>query len=95
MTGNNYTLCKLQEYEADRIGLMIMSEAGFDPQHILDFMAIRSVKEDEISKRAKVPNEVLRYHPSVRELTCTTLQSAYNFAGKTAPGCAPKTSTGS
>jgi predicted Zn-dependent protease len=63
--GENYGLSRLHEYEADHIGLMVISEAGFDPQHILDFMSVGMVREKEFLKGKEDIPELSRTHPSM------------------------------
>ncbi len=49
---------RIQEYEADGIGLMLMAKAGYDPKRALDFWTKMAAQSKE-----KTP-EYLRTHPS-------------------------------
>lgn len=49
-----------QEYEADRIGTILMARAGYDPRRALDFWT----KMAEHSRSQKKPPEYLSTHPS-------------------------------
>ena len=63
--GENFGLCRIHEFEANRIRLIVMAEAGFNPQHILNFMAINVQREEEFWREKEAPPEFLRNHPSV------------------------------
>ena len=51
---------RVQEYEADGIGLRLMAKAGYDPERALDFWT----KMAKHSKEKKKPPEYLSTHPS-------------------------------
>jgi predicted Zn-dependent protease len=50
---------RLQEKEADRLGLIFMAMAGYDPDRALDFWERMTEKKD-----GKSPPEFLSTHPS-------------------------------
>ncbi len=55
----------MQEEEADRMGLLIMSEAGFNPEVRLEYLKDRLKQETEyLAGREPLP-EFLSTHPSV------------------------------
>ena len=51
---------RVQEYEADGIGLMLMAKAGYNPERALDFWAKMAKHSEEKEK----PPEYLSTHPS-------------------------------
>jgi predicted Zn-dependent protease len=80
--GENFGLCRIHEFESDHIGLIIIAEAGFNPQHILDFMAIGVGSEEEYWRRKEAPPEFLRNHPSVRNPLLTGEEKLTDLPGK-------------
>ncbi|KAE9373528.1 hypothetical protein N431DRAFT_337781, partial [Stipitochalara longipes BDJ] len=64
--GESFGLCRIHEFETGDIGLIIKAEAGFNSQHILDFMATGMGREEVYLRKEEAPPEFLRNHPSVR-----------------------------
>jgi predicted Zn-dependent protease len=80
--GENFGLCRIHEFEADQIELIIMAEAEFNPQHILDFMTTGVGREEEYWRRKEAPPEFLRKHPSVRNPLLTGEEKLTDLPGK-------------
>jgi predicted Zn-dependent protease len=59
--GTDRKTSRLQEIEADHMGLMIMADAGFDPQARIDYLERRA---SQLDSDEQIP-EFLSTHPSV------------------------------
>ncbi len=70
----NFT--RANEYEADRIGIEALAEAGFDPHGMASFFEVLS-RQSPVSLEARVP-EFLRTHP----VTTTRISEARSRAAK-------------
>ncbi len=57
---------RMQESEADYIGLMMMAEACYDPRHALDFW--RRMERQQRQQQQE-PSEWMSTHPSVRSVS--------------------------
>jgi predicted Zn-dependent protease len=63
--GSDLPTSRLQEVEADHIGLVIMAEAGFDPHERVDYVSSLLTQELEHLKGREPTPEFLCTHPSV------------------------------
>jgi predicted Zn-dependent protease len=68
---NNLAVFRLQELEADRIGLTLMSDTGFDPQDSVDYLWGQITGSwNSLNKKipvSKAVEEGLNDHPSVSQ----------------------------
>ena len=64
--GEDLVTLRVQEAEADHMGLMIMAESGFDPQGRIDYLIEQEAAEKKrLNGRDPTP-EFLSTHPTVR-----------------------------
>jgi predicted Zn-dependent protease len=63
--GTDRKTSRIHEIEADHMGLMIMADAGFDPQARIDYLERRLTKQaSQLDSDEPIP-EFLSTHPSV------------------------------
>ena len=63
--GDDLVLSRIQEAEADHMGLIYMAQAGFDPQKQVDLVARRFQAELATLRGSRPKPEFLSTHPSV------------------------------